>query len=100
MISIYSALFALMLFSELSSHLVTLAKPVTKAEDSLTEQDVLGVLLGDEMMSEPIVVPTLRRQSLLLDNVRDEDGNPKIIVSVSVSMQLLMYFHSLKLFKG
>lgn len=99
MISVYSVLFTLMLFSELSSHLVTVAVPATKIEDSLTEQDALGALLGDEPMSELFVVLPLHRQSLLLDNVRDEDGSPKIIVSVSVLLQLLMYFQSLKLFK-
>lgn len=86
MLSVYSVLFTLMLFSELSSHLVTVAMPATKIEDSLTEQDALGSFLGDELMSEPVVVAPLHRQSLLLDNVGDEDGNSKIIVSVSNSV--------------
>lgn len=84
MISIYSVLFTLMLFSELSSHLVTVAMPAAKTDDILTEQDALTSLLGDKLMSEPAVVPPLLRRSFLLDGVRDENGNPKIIVSVSV----------------
>lgn len=86
MISVYSVVFTLMLFSELSRRSVTIAMPATETGDILTEQGALGALLGDELMSEPVVVPPLHRQSLLMDSVRDEDWNPKTVVSVSVSM--------------
>ncbi|XP_042258609.1 pro-MCH isoform X1 [Thunnus maccoyii] len=81
MISIYSVLFTLVLFSELSSHLVTVAMPASKIEDGETEQDGLGSLLGDGPMTEQAVVPPMYRRSLVLDsNIRDDDGNPKIII--------------------
>ncbi|XP_055368109.1 pro-MCH [Betta splendens] len=79
MISIYSLLLTVMLFSELSSHLVTVAMPATKTDNILTEQDAVGSILVDEPMSELVVVP--ERQRFMLDSVRDEDGNPKFIVS-------------------
>ncbi|XP_040886333.1 pro-MCH [Toxotes jaculatrix] len=81
MISVYSVLFTLVLFSELSSHSVTVAIPATKVEAGLTEQDGLGSLLGDEPMAEHAMVPPVYKQSLVLDNnFREEDGNPKIIM--------------------
>ncbi|XP_067346233.1 pro-MCH [Channa argus] len=76
-----SVLFSLVLFSELNRHLVTVAMPATKLEDGSSDQGVVGLLLRDEVMSERAVVPPLYRQSLVLDNVKDEDGSPKIIVS-------------------
>ncbi|XP_029318067.1 pro-MCH [Cottoperca gobio] len=79
MISVYSVLYTLVLFSELSSHLVTVAMPATKVEDGVMEQD--GLFLGDELMTEPAVVPPAYRRHLVLNtNVRDEDGSPKIII--------------------
>lgn len=99
MVSVYSVLYTLVLFSELSSHLVTVAMPATKGEDGVTEQD--GLFLGDESMTEPAGVPLSYRRNLMLDtNAMDEDGSPKIIiVSVSVTSQLFT-FQSVKLFKG
>ncbi|XP_078098927.1 pro-MCH [Sander vitreus] len=79
MISVYSVLYTLVLFSELSSHLVTVAMPATKGEDGVTEQD--GLFLGDESMTEPAGVPLSYRRNLMLDtNAMDEDGSPKIII--------------------
>lgn len=90
MISVCSFLYTLVLFSELSSHLVTVAMPATKVEDSVTEQDGLSLILGDEPMTEPAVVPPVYRRSHVLDNsMRDEDGRPKVIVSVSVTSDFL-----------
>ncbi|XP_070785349.1 pro-MCH [Enoplosus armatus] len=81
MMSVYSVLYTLVLFSELSSHFVTTAMPATKVEDGLAEQEGLGLLLGDEPMTDPAVVPPAYRQSRVLDNiVRDEDGSPRIII--------------------
>ncbi|XP_040002375.1 pro-MCH [Xiphias gladius] len=81
MISVYSVLFTLVLFSELSSNLVTVAIPSSKAENGITEQDGLGSLLGDEPLTEEDMVPRMYRRSLVLDDdVRDENGNPKIFV--------------------
>ncbi len=89
--AVYSVLYTLVLFSELGSRLVTVAMPATKVEDGITEQDGLGLILGDEPMTEPAVVPPMYRRSRMLDNnVGDEDGSPKIIiVSVSVTSRLL-----------
>lgn len=85
MISVYSMLFTLVLFSELSSHLVTAAVPANKVEDGVIEPDGLGSLLGDESLTEHAVAPPVYRRRLVVDSdERDEDGNPKIIV-VSVS---------------
>ncbi|XP_028426288.1 pro-MCH [Perca flavescens] len=79
MISVYSVLYTLVLFSELSSHLVTVAMPATKGEDGVTEQD--GLFLGDESMTAPAGVPLSYRRNLMLDtNAMDEDGSPKIII--------------------
>lgn len=84
MISVCSFLYTLVLFSELSSHLVTVAMPATKVEDSATELDGLGLILGDEPMTDPSAV--YRRSQVLDNSVTDEDGRPKIIiVSVSVT---------------
>lgn len=91
MISVYSVLFTLVLFSELSSNLVTVAIPSSKAENGITQQDGLGSLLGDEPLTEEDMVPRMYRRSLVLDDdVRDENGNPKIfVVSVSDSLEQL-----------
>ena len=79
MISVCSFLFTLVLFSELSSHSVTVAIPSAKVEDGMTEQD--GPLLGDEPLAEHAVIPRLYRRNFVLDNsVSDEDVIPKIIM--------------------
>ncbi|XP_075967790.1 pro-MCH [Anarhichas minor] len=79
MISVYSVLYTLVLFSELSSHSVSVAMPASKVEDGIPEQD--GFFLGGEPMTEPAVVPLTYRRNLVLDNdMRDEDGSPKIII--------------------
>ncbi|XP_072233826.1 pro-MCH [Leuresthes tenuis] len=83
MISIYSILFTLVLFSELGSHLVTVAMPSTKEEDGATEQDGIDSILGDMPMNEPAVVPQMYRRSLTLDNNVRDDGTPKIVILLS-----------------
>ncbi|XP_073337227.1 pro-MCH [Pagrus major] len=81
MVSVYTVLYALLLFSELSSHLVAVAMPAYKVEDGVNEQDGLGLIAGDEPMAEPAVVPPAYRRNHVLDNnARDEDGSPKIYV--------------------
>uniref|UniRef100_A0A3Q3BVG5 Pro-MCH 2-like n=1 Tax=Haplochromis burtoni TaxID=8153 RepID=A0A3Q3BVG5_HAPBU len=77
MISVYSVFLTLLLFTELSSHSVTVAMPATNAEDGTTEEDSLGLILGDKSISEPAVIPPVFRQR----RIRDEDGNPTIIIS-------------------
>lgn len=105
MVSVYTVLYALLLFSELSSHLVAVAMPAYKVENGVNEQDGLGLMAGDEPMTEPVVVPAMvppvyRRNHVLDNNVRDEDGSPKIyILSVSVSSPSLKTFASLSMFK-
>lgn len=91
MMSIYSVLYTLVLFSELSSHLVTVAMPANKVGDGIIEQDARGLLLEDEPMLEPVVVPPVYRRNFVLDNnVSNEDGSPEIIiVSVSVYISCL-----------
>lgn len=91
MISTYSFLYTLVLFSELSSHLVTVAMPTTKVDDGVTDQDGLGLILGDESMTEAAVVPPVYRRSHGPGSsmTKDEDERPKIIiVSVSVDKKL------------
>ncbi|XP_019132407.1 pro-MCH isoform X2 [Larimichthys crocea] len=68
MMSIYSVLYTLVLFSELSSHLVTVAMPANKVGDGIIEQDGRGLLLEDEPMLEPVVVPPVYRRNFVLDN--------------------------------
>ncbi|KAM9846073.1 pro-MCH [Aulostomus maculatus] len=74
MFSIYSVLFTLVVFSEMSGHVVPVAVPANKLEDDILEQEDQTSMQGDEPMTERA------RRSLVLDNVRDEDGVPKIIV--------------------
>ena len=105
MVSVYTVLYVLLLFSELSSHLVTEAMPAYKVEDGVNEQDGLGLMAGDEPMTEPAVVPAAvppvyRRNHVTDNNARDEDGSPKIyILSVSVSSPSLKTSASLSMFK-
>lgn len=87
MISVYSVLYTLALFSELSG-----AVPASEAaEDGALERG--GFFLGDDSMGEPGVISPGYRQRLALDaDAREEDGGPKIIfVSVSVTLQLLFF---------
>ena len=90
MISVASLVFTLVLFSELNSRLVTVASPTTKVEDGVIEQDGLSSLLGDDPMIEQVMVPPVYRGSLMLDNsIRDEEGNPKILI---ISVSNVSYF--------
>ncbi|KAM6895749.1 pro-MCH [Xenentodon cancila] len=80
MISVYSILITIVLFSEMNRHLAVEAMSSTKLEDGATEQDGLDSLLGDELMADPVLVRPMERRSFALDdNVRD-DENPKFIV--------------------
>ncbi|KAM4523940.1 pro-MCH [Fundulus diaphanus] len=74
MMSVYSLLFAVILFSEMNSHLGTVAMPSTIAEDGGTEQESLGSILTEEDMTEGAVVPLMYRRSLL------NDGTSRVIV--------------------
>lgn len=83
MISACSFLSTLVLLSELSGHLLTVAMPAAKdANDGATEQDGLGYILGDEAAVEAAGAssPPYRRRNSL----KDEDQRAKIII-VSVS---------------
>lgn len=95
MISLCSFLYSLMLFSELSSHLVTATVPSIKAEDSITEQDGLGLILEDEpIVAEPAAVPSVYRRSQVPDiSMRDGGrGSKVIVVSVSVTFDVLRFW--------
>lgn len=83
MISACSFLSTLVLLSELSGHLLTVAMPAAKdANDGAMEQDGLGMILGDEVAVEAAgALPPYRRSNSL----KDEDQRPKIII-VSVSV--------------
>lgn len=80
MISACSFLHALVLFSALSSHWVTVAMPPAQVED-----EGLGLALGDE----PALVPPI------YGRMDDPDSSPRdrrskvIVVSVSLSFDLL-----------
>ncbi|XP_017267034.1 pro-MCH [Kryptolebias marmoratus] len=80
MMSAFSVLFAIVLFSELNGHTVTVAVLSTNAEDVVTDQDGLDSVLGDETMAEPVLVPTMYRRSVTLDNNMKEDRSPKVII--------------------
>uniref|UniRef100_A0A3Q3MF23 Pro-melanin-concentrating hormone n=1 Tax=Mastacembelus armatus TaxID=205130 RepID=A0A3Q3MF23_9TELE len=64
MTTVFSVLFTLILFSDMSSHFLTIAMPATKVDDGRTDQDSLGFLLGDEPMTEPVLVPRVYRQTI------------------------------------
>ncbi|KAM9824671.1 pro-MCH [Neosynchiropus ocellatus] len=71
MLSTHSVLFTLVMFSELSSHLV--AMPMDKVEDSIAENNGLGSLLGDDPGDE-----TVESRNLALE--RNGEKRPRIIV--------------------
>ncbi|XP_043963786.1 pro-MCH isoform X1 [Gambusia affinis] len=79
--SIYSLLFALTLFSEMNSHLVTAAIPSTAVEDGAAEQEGLDSFLGDDDMTEHAAVPLMYRRSLTYD------GTSKIIVIPDMTLE-------------
>ncbi|XP_029351550.1 pro-MCH [Echeneis naucrates] len=78
MTSVYSVLFTLVLFSELSSHVATAGA---------IERDGLGSLLGDQPMTEHATVPLTYRRRLVMNDNRDDDGNPKIIVGSDMRLK-------------
>ncbi|XP_037552125.1 pro-MCH [Nematolebias whitei] len=79
MMSVFSVLFTLVFFSGLNSHSVTVAKLSSKADVS-TDQEGLDSIIGDETMAESLLVPTMYRQSVMLDNNMKEDRTPKIFI--------------------
>lgn len=80
MISACSFLYTLVLFSELSSHLVAVAMPPAKVED-----EALGLALGDELAA----VPHVYRPMDATDSGPRDGRSKVIVVSVSVSFDLL-----------
>lgn len=80
MISACSFLSTLVLLSELSGHLLTVAMPAAKDanDDGAMEEDGLGLILGNEAAVE--APPPYRRSNSL----KDEDQRAKIII-MSVS---------------
>lgn len=92
--SVFSVLLTIVLFSGLNSHSVTVAKLSTKAEDVSTDQEGLDSILSDETMAESLLVPTMYRQSVMLDNNMKEDRTPKvIIISVSLKKKDIVLVH-------
>lgn len=89
--SVFSVLFIIVLFSGLNSHSVTVAKLSTKAEDVSTDQEGLDSILGDETMAESLLVPTMYRQSMMLDSNMKEDRAPKVII-ISVSKKKIYIY--------
>uniref|UniRef100_A0A3Q4AWC0 Uncharacterized protein n=1 Tax=Mola mola TaxID=94237 RepID=A0A3Q4AWC0_MOLML len=85
MLSGSSFLYTLVLFSELSSHLF--AMPATTAEDSAREWDDLGLIVGDEPMTELDEILPLYRRNHLLDD-RNEEGRSTIMVVPVSDMRL------------
>ncbi|XP_042366874.1 pro-MCH [Plectropomus leopardus] len=79
MTSVYSSLYSLLLFSQLSRLSVSVAMPSAKGEDGAMEQD--GLFLGAEPMAEPAVVSPVYRRSLVQEtNEMNEDGSPKFFI--------------------
>ncbi|XP_007555384.1 pro-MCH isoform X1 [Poecilia latipinna] len=79
--SVYSLLFALMLFSEMNSNLVTVAIPSTTVEDGAAEQEGLDTFLSDDDVTEHAAVPLMYRRSLT------NDGTSKIIVIPDMNLE-------------
>uniref|UniRef100_A0A3B5M4C5 Melanin-concentrating hormone n=1 Tax=Xiphophorus couchianus TaxID=32473 RepID=A0A3B5M4C5_9TELE len=78
---VFSFLLALMLFSEMNSHLVTVAIPSTTVEDGAAEQEGLDSFLGDDDMTEHAMVPLMYKRSLTYD------GTSKIIVIPAMNLE-------------
>lgn len=89
MISACSFLYTLVLFSELSSHSVTVAMPPATVED-----EGLGLTLG----VEPAVVPPVYRRMDAPDSSQRDGRSKVIVVSVSVTLDLLKTSLSAALF--
>lgn len=83
MISACSFISTLVLLSELSGHLLTVAMPTTKDanDDGAMEEDGLGLILGNEAAVEAAAAPLSYRRS---NSLKNEDQRAKIII-VSVS---------------
>uniref|UniRef100_A0A3P9NLF0 Pro-MCH 2-like n=1 Tax=Poecilia reticulata TaxID=8081 RepID=A0A3P9NLF0_POERE len=79
--SFYSLLFSLMLFSEMNSHLVTVAIPSTTVEDGAAEQEGLDTFLADDDVTEHAAVPLMYRRSLT------NDATSKIIVISDMNLE-------------
>lgn len=83
MISTCSFLSTLVLLSELSGHLLTVAMPAAKdGIDGAMEQEGLRLILGDKTAVETAAAPMPYRRS---NSLKDEDQRAKIII-VSVSV--------------
>uniref|UniRef100_A0A3P9KH88 Uncharacterized protein n=1 Tax=Oryzias latipes TaxID=8090 RepID=A0A3P9KH88_ORYLA len=79
MMSAFSVLVTLVLFSELNSHLIAL--PSSKAEDA-ADQDGLDSLLDDESVMKTAMIRPTYRWSLMLDNnVKDEEIPQLVVIS-------------------
>lgn len=81
MMSAFSVLVTLVLFSELNSRLIAL--PSSKAEDA-ADQDGLDSVLDDESVMKAAMIRPTHRWSLMLDNnVKDEETPQLVVISVS-----------------
>ncbi|KAJ0057029.1 hypothetical protein NL108_000862 [Boleophthalmus pectinirostris] len=77
--SLFSVLFTLVLFSELSSQWVAIASPASNAGDSTNEQEALDLMLNDQTISEPALAFLMHRSSTGLGtNIRDDKGTPQV----------------------
>ncbi|XP_068611565.1 pro-MCH [Brachionichthys hirsutus] len=80
MISLHSVLYALVLFSEMTSRSAA-AMPATAMEDNTAGRGGLDWIPRDDPMAGFAVVPPVYRRNHVPDNsVRDEDGSRKIII--------------------
>nr|XP_023831908.1 pro-MCH 1-like [Salvelinus alpinus] len=86
MISLYSVIFTLVLFSEFNTRSVVLAVPTGKLDEGRTEQESLLSILGEDTMSDnALAAPRFRREPVLDNGLGDEEDNTKIIIlSVSI----------------
>ncbi|XP_004083313.1 pro-MCH 2-like [Oryzias latipes] len=79
MMSAFSVLVTLVLFSELNSRLIAL--PSSKAEDA-ADQDGLDSVLDDESVMKAAMIRPTYRWSLMLDNnVKDEESPQLVVIS-------------------
>ncbi|XP_041749217.1 pro-MCH [Coregonus clupeaformis] len=89
MISLYSVVFTLVLFSEFSTRLAVLAVPTGKLEEGRTEQESLRSILGEDTMSDnALAAPRFRREPILDNGLGlDEEGNTKIFILSDIRLK-------------
>uniref|UniRef100_A0A4W5LZT6 Pro-melanin-concentrating hormone n=1 Tax=Hucho hucho TaxID=62062 RepID=A0A4W5LZT6_9TELE len=88
MISLYSVIFTLVLFSEFNTRSVVLAEPTGKLDEGRTEQESLRLILGEDTMSDnALAAPRFRRDPVLDNGLGLGEGNTKIIILSDIGLK-------------